>query len=165
MKYWSVSVWIMTVFYIIIMLAFFFLGSYLKMHDLRLSEIWWIFTAIGAIFLCGLIYTIMTYPFRIWVENRQIRVSRVIKPLRISFEDINRIKVLTEIDKNGFSKVTGNGGLAGSSGEYRCPALGRFAMSAYNLKDLILIELKSGKRYVFSYDPSDLSATSLTNLA
>lgn len=165
MKHWSTSVWIMTVFYILVMIAFFFLGSHFKTHELRLSDIWWAFTATGAVFLCGLAYTVLVYPFRIWVENRQIRVKRVIKPLKIAFDDINRIKVLTDIDKKRFYKVAGNGGLAGYTGEYRCSTLGRFSLSAYNLKNLILIELKSGKRYVFSYDPTDISATSLTNLS
>lgn len=164
MKYWSGSVWVLTISYVVVMLVMIMLGVYFICNSSQSKYLGVTMLLVSGIMIIGLIYVWLCYPRRIWLEKGDVKVERIVRPLTIPVEDIANARCLSDYDRKGIMRVVGNGGIAGYTGEYKSSTIKRFSMSAYNLKDLMLIELRSGKRYVFSYDPDDKSGRSLTNL-
>lgn len=87
------------------------------------------------------------------VREDSIRIIRL-----IGYTNLNNISAIEEYcskQLSGAIRTFGNGGLFGYTGYYSSSKIAKFQMIAINTKDLALVTLDNGKKYVINY-PKEL---------
>ena len=100
-----------------------------------------------------LLYSIIRMPLGVSVREDSIRIIRL-----IGYTNLNNISAIEEYcskQLSGAIRTFGNGGLFGYTGYYSSSKIGKFQMIAINTKELALVTLDNGKKYVINY-PKEL---------
>ena len=94
----------------------------------------------------------------------RIEHDRIVVQLFLGSKSLEGIRSICPIDSfalKGGVRLFGNGGLMGYTGYYRKRGLGNFQMLAVNRRELALVTLDNGKRYVINYPKELLNSKEL----
>lgn len=103
--------------------------------------------------ILAILYLITRMPIGISINTDSIKVKRL-----VGYSTLTNVKTVSPIDPQDFSEAIrtfGNGGIFGYTGYYSSPKIGKFQMIAINTKELALVTLDNGKKYVINY-PKEL---------
>ena len=106
----------------------------------------------GAIFalLCA---TGLRTPRYVYIEKELIIVKFYLGSKVLA--DIESVRCITKDELVGGFRLFGNGGFFGYTGWYYKKYIGRFYLMAVNYKELAIVTLTNGKKYVINY-PQEL---------
>lgn len=108
---------------------------------------------ICVLMILAILYLITRMPIGISINTDSIKVKRL-----VGYSTLTNVKTVSPIDPQDFSEAIrtfGNGGIFGYTGYYSSPKIGKFQMIAINTKELALVTLDNGKKYVINY-PKEL---------
>lgn len=141
----SVSV-VMTILLFAMWGAIPFLHQRYVTHDFALDIV---AVLIFLCFVCGLYFC----PKYVEVSNSLLTIGKLISKKIIPLADIASV---TPYQRTmNFVRTIGSGGFMGYWGHYRNQELGKFFVYATRMDQLILVTLKSGKKYVISCKNAD----------
>ena len=92
---------------------------------------------------------ILRTPHYFYIEKNRIVVKLFLGSKVL--EDIHSIHPIGNVFLKGCVRSLGNGGLMGYTGYFRTLKLGSFQMLAVSKKQLVLVTLNNGKKYVINY--------------
>ena len=94
-------------------------------------------------------FVILRTPRYFYIEKDLIIVKFFLG--RKVLDDIQSIRPIDNVSLRGGGRSFGNGGLMGYTGYFRSKELGSFQMLAVSKKQLALVTLNNGKKYVINY--------------
>ncbi|HJD93022.1 PH domain-containing protein [Bacteroides coprosuis] len=101
------------------------------------------------------LYFLLVMPYSITINDEFIRVNRLLYPIKFNRKKI-KISSFTYNNVRESARLWASGGIFGYTGWYSTSGVGKYYLSALNLKDIALIEKDNGKKYVINipiYDP------------
>ncbi len=118
---------------------------------------------INALFIINLLIAfipiVLTYiysPQQYILEHEVLTIEKVIGSLNIKKSDVKKITKIEKDDLNGTIRLFASGGMFKYFGKFSNHKLGKFEMYSGSVKqNLVLIELKSGRKIVISPDNPD----------
>ena len=111
------------------------------------------------IWLLLMVCVILRTPRYFCIEHDRIVVQFFLGSKAL--EGIRSIRPIDSFALKGGVRLFGNGGLMGYTGYYRKHGLGNFQMLAVNRRELALVTLDNGKRYVINYPKELLNSKEL----
>ena len=152
---WDRSVKGLTIFVLLIILIGITFVSFSIMNGSIASDntlLPWIGIIIGVL---SIVIAYIMRPLRYKVGQSIIIIDRPIGNIEIRKTDIQRVQLL---DRSAFGKSIrgfGVGGLFGYMGKFYSKSMGHYTAYVTNRNNLVLIKLKSGKKYLISPDKTD----------
>ncbi len=147
---WSRFTWFMTV------LVIGFLGLLGCMNSPRPCDEWMHFT-VRALLLALVVCAAYYCPLFIEVNHTHFHIVRLLRKKAIPLAEI-AVAIPFSIKNKQMWRLCGAGGFAGFWGWYSVSGIGRFFLYATRLDTLLLIQLKSGRKYLVSCeDPAKMA--------
>ena len=107
--------------------------------------------------ICGVYYS----PMFIEVNHTHLYITRLLRKKAIALSDIESVSRYERT--MNFARFCGGGGFFGFWGWYRNQELGKFFVYATRLDQLVLVKLKSGRKYVLSCENADKMADAVNH--
>lgn len=104
----------------------------------------------GAAFLLPVVGSFLLRPCAYRVDRGELLVERLIHPVRIGLDQIASAESISPQELRGAIRLLGSGGAFGYYGHFWNRSLGRFRLYAGNRRELVLLRLKDGRRFVLS---------------
>ena len=125
----------------------FWADSYLEPGGISMSSIWYLFLPVFPLYA----YFLLTRPLGYRIVGQTLELRRPLGSKHMALKDIVRCEPVSAAWILSSKRLLGMNGFHGYSGRFR-HASGTFDAWATRLDRLVLLELRSGKRYLLSPD-------------
>ncbi|MFD1316518.1 PH domain-containing protein [Namhaeicola litoreus] len=108
------------------------------------------------ILLAIILTSYLWHPKSYSLTDDALTINRAFKPIHLNFKEINSVNLPSNSDLYGTIRTFGVGGLFGYFGKFYNRKYGTMNWYVTQRKNRILIELKSGQKYMISPDDQNL---------
>ena len=125
---------------------------------------WWAAGAFYLVYIGGiLIVAVVFAPLEYAVDDVGVLVKRIGPRIRILHHEIAAIRALSRREMGFSLRLCGSGGFFGFFGRFWSARLGKHRAYCTNMRDLVLIECRDGRKFVLSPHPAGAFVEAVTN--
>lgn len=108
---------------------------------------------VAGLFLSYIVIGLLVFPFSATVKGDKLIIKKVMRPETIRLADVIRYSPIEKQDLENSAQKVGYGGVIGYWGRYENPSWGDYTLYTFDLRNLHLMEMRNGKRYIISLVP------------